>query len=79
MRQLTNIQEIETAVNEYGDIVISKNNKNNVIVMTMSEYRKKLIEDEIEKKLLASEEDYKNGNIRNAEDVFKEWETRYGI
>ena len=27
MQQLTNIQAIETAVNEYGEIVISKNSK----------------------------------------------------
>ena len=37
MQQLKNIQEIETAVNEYGEIVISKNNNNVVIVMSMEE------------------------------------------
>ena len=37
MQQLKNIQEIETAVNEYGEIVISRNSKNNIIVISMEE------------------------------------------
>jgi len=37
MQYLTTIQELETAVNEYGEIVISKNNNNVVIVMSMEE------------------------------------------
>ena len=73
------IEDIETAVNQYGEVVIKKNNKNNVVIMSMEEYKRKLLEDEIEKKLLKSEEDYKNGKVKNAEDVFKEWEKKYGI
>ena len=79
MHQLKNIQEIETAVNEYGEIVISRNSINNIIVMSMEEYRKKLLQYEIEQKLLQSEEDYRNGNIKDAEEVFKEWEEKYEI
>lgn len=79
MQQLTNLQEIEAAVNQYGEIVVSKNNKDNVVVMSMAEYRKKILDEEIEKKILKSEEDYKNGRVRKAEDVFKEWEAKYGI
>ena len=79
MIQSLSIEDIETAVNQYGEVVIRKNNKNNVVIMSMEEYKRKLLEDEIEKKLLKSEEDYKNGKIKNAEDVFKEWEKKYGI
>lgn len=79
MRKLTNLEEIETAVNQYGEIVVSKNNKNNVIVMSMEEYKEKMSEEEIERKILKSEEDYNNGRIRKAEDVFKEWKLKYGI
>lgn len=79
MQQLTNLKEIESAVNQYGEIVISKNNKNNVVVMSMEEYKKKMLDEEIERKILKSEEDYKNGRVRKAEDVFKEWELKYGI
>ena len=79
MQQLTNLKEIETAVNQYGEIVIKKNNKNNVVVMSMEEYKKKMLDEEIERKILKSEDDYNNGRVRTAEDVFKEWELKYGI
>lgn len=79
MQQLTNLKEIETAVDQYGEIVISKNNKNDVVVMSMEEYKKKMLDEEIEKKILNSEDDYNNGRVRKAEDVFKEWELKYGI
>ena len=79
MQQLTNLKEIETAVNQYGEIVVRKNNKNNVVVMSMEEYKKKMLDEEIERKILKSEEDYNNGRVRKAEDVFKEWELKYGI
>ena len=40
---------------------------------------KELIDKKIQEKILESEEDYKNGKVKNAEDVFKEWELKYGI
>ena len=79
MQELTNLEEIETAVNQYGEIVLSKNNKNNVVVMSMEEYKEKMLDKEIERKILKSEEDYNNGRIRKAKDVFKEWKLKYGI
>ena len=79
MQQLTSLKEIETAVNQYGEIVVSKNSKNNVVVMSMEEYKKKMLDEEIERKILKSEEDYNNGRVRKVEDVFKEWKLKYGI
>ena len=79
MQQITNLQDLESAINLNGEMVVSKNGKNNVIVMSMEEYKKKLVKDKIEKNLLKAEEDIENGRVRNAEDVFKEWNTRYGI
>lgn len=79
MQELTNLEEIETAVNQYGEIVVSKNNKNNVVVMSMEEYKEKMLDKEIERKILKSEEDYNKGRIRKAKDVFKEWNLKYGI
>ena len=77
MQQVTNIQELESAVNLNGEMVVSKNSKNNIIVMSMEEYKKKLLKDKIEKSLLKAEEDIENGRVRDAEDVFKEWNTKY--
>ena len=79
MQQLTNIQAIETALNRYGEIVISKNKKNNVVVMSMEEYRKKLLEEQIEKKLLKAEKQIEEGKTVKASEVFKELEAQYGF
>ena len=41
-QQLKDVQSvIEAALNKYGDIVLSKNEGNNVFVMSIEEYRKK--------------------------------------
>ena len=39
MQQITNLQDLETAINLNGEMVVSKNRKNNVIVMRMEEYK----------------------------------------
>lgn len=78
MQQL-NMQEIETAVNQYGEIVISKNSKNNVIIMSMEEYKKKMFEDKIEKKLLKAEKQIEEGKTVKATEIFKELEDIYGF
>lgn len=78
MQQL-NIKEIETAVNQYGEIVISKNSKNNIIIISMEEYKKKLFEDKIEKKLLKAEKQIEDGKTVKATEVFKELEELYGF
>lgn len=60
MQQLTNIQEIEAAINQYGEIVIIKNNKNDVIVMSMEEYKRKNMKEDIIKNLKKSENEIEN-------------------
>lgn len=78
MQQITNIQDLKTAVNENGEMVITLNN-DNIVIMKMEEYRKRLIKEEIEKHLLKAEDDIKNGRVREAREVFKEWKEQYGI
>lgn len=78
MQPLTNIQEIETAVDEYGEIVISKNSKNNVIIMSMEEYKKKNMKKNIIKKLKQSEEEIKKEEGIEADIAFKELRQKYG-
>ncbi len=79
MQQVTNLKELETAINLYGEIVVSKNSKNKVIVMSMEEYKKKLMREKIEKDLLEAEEDIENGRVKDSTDVFKDWNEKYGI
>ncbi len=78
MQQVSNIKEIETAINQNGEMVIGKFD-NNVFVMSIKEYKEKLQNKEIGKHLLRAEDDIENGRYRNAREVFKEWKEKYGI
>ena len=80
MQQLEDVYAvIETALNQYGDIVLSKKEGKSVIVMSIDEYRKKLIDDKIDKKIMESEDDYNNGRVKDADEVFREWKEKYDI
>jgi len=79
MQQVTSLQEIETAINQNGEMVIGKNNKNNVIVMSMEEYRNNIFDNETVKKLLKSEEDIEKGRTRKATEVTRELRAKYGF
>ena len=79
MQQVINVKEVENAMNKYGDIVLSKNSNNNVIVMSVEQYKSKLKEEEIEKKLLKAEKQIEDGKTINATEVFKELEEKYGF
>ncbi len=77
--QAINMQEVETAMNKYGDIVLTKNDKNNVIVLSIEQYKEKLLDEEIEKKLLKAEKQIEEGKTVKAAEVFKELEEKYGF
>lgn len=79
MQQVTSIQEIETIINQNGEMVIGKNNKNNVIVMSIEEYRNNIFDDKTVRCLLKSEEDIEKGRTRKATEVIKELRTKYGF
>ena len=75
--QAINMQEVEMAINKYGDIVLTKNEKNNVIVLSIEQYKEKLLNEEIENKLLKAEKQIEEGKTVKATDVFKELEEKY--
>lgn len=76
--QITNIQEIETAINQY-DVVVLKKNKNGVAVMSMEEYKSKMLNERIEKHLIQSEKDIDEGRTVKASEVFKGLKAKYGF
>lgn len=77
MQQVTSLQEIETVINQNGEMVIGKNDKNNVIVMSMEEYRNNIFDNETVTKLLKSEEDIEKSRTRKATEVIKELRAKY--
>ena len=79
MQQVRNIKEIETALNENGEMVIGKNNKNNVIVMSMEEYKDNIFNEETVKGLIKSEEDIEKRRTRKGTEVIEEFKGKYGF
>ena len=78
MQRIMNFSQLETEINQNGEMVITKEN-NNLIVMNMEEYRKRMLQKDIEKHLLKAEEDIEKGRTKPAREVFKEWKEKYGI
>lgn len=79
MQQVRSLQEIETFINQNGEMIIGKNSKNNVIIMSMEEYRNNIFDNETVNKLLKSEEDIEKGRTRKATEVIKELRAKYGF
>ena len=77
--QAINIQEVETAINKYGDVVLTKNSKDNIVVLSVEQYKDKLLNEEIERKLLKAEKQIEEGKTVKATEVFKELEEKYGF
>ena len=75
MIQVTNIQDLKTAVNQNGEMVITMNN-NDIVIMKMEEYRGKLLKEDIEEHLLKAEDDIRKGKVRDAREVFKKWKEK---
>ena len=76
--QQINLKEIETAVNRYGKVVLIKNDKNNLVVMSMEEYNKNILREEIIKALKKSEQEIENGEGVESDEAFKKLRQKYG-
>lgn len=79
MQQVTNIKDIETAISQNGEMIIYKDSKNNVVLMSIEEYRNNIFDRETIESLLKSEEDIENGRTRKATEVIKEFKEKYGF
>ena len=76
--QQINLKEIETAINQYGKIVVSKNSKNELVVTSMEEYKKEMLKEEIINALKKSEQEIENGEGIEADEAFEKLRQKYG-
>ena len=80
-REIT-IKEVETTLNEYEDIdepiVIKRNNKKDVIIISIDEYQKRLYLSELSSKVAKGEDDLKNNRVKDARLVFRRLREKYG-
>ena len=79
MQRVTSLKEIEAYISQNGEIVIYKDNNNNLIVMNMGEYKNNIFDKETVNKLLKSEEDIEKGRTKKASDVIKVLREKYGF
>ena len=78
MLQVSNIQDLKTAIYKNGEMVITIED-GNIVIMKMEEYINKRLEDEIEEKLLRAEKQIEEGKTIKATEVFKDLEELYGF
>lgn len=76
--QQVSIQQIENAVKQYGEIVVSKNDKDKVVVMSMEEYKKRILNRDIIEKLKQSEKEIEKKEGMESDIAFKELRQKYG-
>ena len=80
-REIT-VKELENTVNNIDEIqepiIVKRDNKKDLVVLSLEEYKKKIFLNETSDKLEESEEQYKNGKTHNAKKVFKELRKKYG-
>lgn len=77
MQQVRSMQEIKTIINQNEEMIICKNSNNNIIIMSMEEYKKNIFDNKTIEKLLNSEKDIEEGKTKKATDVIKELKAKY--
>ncbi len=83
MQKVITVEEMEKIANEYTNIeepiIVKRANKNDLVILSMEEYKKKLFLNELDEKIQEGEEDIKNGKTHKLRDVFKELRSEYGF
>ena len=74
-------QEVEKTLEKIETIeepiIVKRKNKEDVIIISLQEYKEKMLKKDIIEKLQKSEEEIKNGKGINADTVFKELRDKY--
>lgn len=82
MQKEITVKEIVDTLEQYTNIeepiIVKRDNKDDVVILSIEEYRKKIFLSELDKKLDEAEDDIKNNRVHKARDVFKELREQYG-
>ena len=82
MQKEITVKEIVDTLEHYTNIeepiIVKRDNKDDVVILSMEEYRKRIFLAELDKKLDEAEDDIKNNRVHKARDVFKELREQYG-
>ena len=81
MQKTITIKDIENTLSKYEEIedpiVVKREDKSDVVILSLKAYKEKLREQEIIEHLQKSEEDIENGRTTPAKDFFKEMRAEY--
>ena len=82
MQKEITVKEIESTINQYSNIeepiIVKRENNNDLVIISIDEYKKKIYLAELDRKLQEGEEDIKNNRAREVREVFKELREKYG-
>ena len=82
MQKEITVKEIETTLNNYEDIeepiIVKRNNKKDLIILSIDEYQKNMYLSELSSKVAKGEDDLKNNKIKDARIVFGRLREKYG-
>lgn len=80
MQREISVEEVERTLNEENiedTIIVKRKNKSDVVIINLEEY-KKMLENNLIEKLKIAEKQIKNGEVIDANVVFKEMREKYG-
>lgn len=76
-REIT-VRELEDTVNSIDNIeepiIVKRNNKRDLVVLSLEQYQKQIFFNKLEQ----SKQQFKDGKIHNAREVFSELREKYG-
>ncbi len=82
MSRVIKVEDVVNMLNEYekidDPIVVQRENKDDVVILSLEEYRETMKEKDIINHLKKSEDDIKNGKTVPAKDFFEELRAKYG-
>lgn len=80
-REIT-VKEFENEVNSVDEInepiIVKRNNKQDLVVISLEQYKKQLFMAELSSKIEKSKKEVEQGKVHSARTVFKELRAKYG-
>ncbi len=82
MQKEITVKEFENEVNSVDEInepiIVKRNNKQDLVVISLEQYKKQLFMAELSSKLEKSKKEVEQGKVHSARTVFKELRAKYG-
>lgn len=72
------IDTINECTNIEEPIIVKRKNKEDLVIISIEEYKRKILMSELNKKVAEGEEDIEYGKIDDAKKVLKELRSKYG-